>query len=396
MERIDRKSKMKVIIIGGNHHNTLGVIRSLGYVGLSSHLILVCKEKNPYVSHSKFINKCFLLHEEEDILPCLLKNFSHLVSPKPVIIACADSISSYLDCHYNQLKDYFLLPGAKEEGRISYFMDKEIMSDLARKVGMNVPQTVVVTQDDEKIDVALPFPWIIKPLVSKDGSKSDIKRCFNEKDWESYLAGNHCKKLQVQQLIDKEYEFQLIGCSLDSGNQLIIPGYARNIRPSDVTNTGYLQYLPTSKLPVDIDLCRTFIKSIGYSGLFSMEFIHGKDGIDYFMEINLRNDGNSICVTASGLNLPYIWCLSQCGEDICEELDRMNRMIPVYVMPEFDDLILLLKGKVNAFTWLKDLFKTDCFMEFSSKDPKPFIYALSGFLKRAIRFIGKKAGIKAK
>ncbi len=387
---------MKAIIIGGNHHNTLGVIRSLGYIGLSTYLILITKDKSPYVSQSKYVDKCFLLQGEEEILPCLLKNFSCFASPKPIIIACADFISSYLDCHYNQLKDHFLLPGAKEEGRISYFMDKEIMSDLARKVGMNVPQTVVVNQEEERQDVTLPFPWIIKPLVSKDGSKSDIKRCFNEKDWECYLAGNHCKKLQIQKLINKDYEFQLIGCSLDSGNQLIIPGYARNIRPSDVTNTGYLQYIPTSKLPIDIDLCRCFIKSVGYSGLFSMEFIRGKDGKNYFMEINFRNDGNSICVTASGMNLPYIWCLYQCGEDICGEIDRKNRMKPVYVMPEFDDLILLLKGKVNVLTWLKDLFKTDCFMEFSPKDPKPFLYALIGFIKGAIRFIGKKAGIKAK
>lgn len=50
------------IIIGGNHHNTLGVIRSLGYKGFNSLVILVTGEKTPYVSYSKYITKCVLLN----------------------------------------------------------------------------------------------------------------------------------------------------------------------------------------------------------------------------------------------------------------------------------------------------------------------------------------------
>ena len=48
---------MKVIVIGINHHNTLGVVRSLGYKGLKSHVIIMCRQKNPYVCYSKYIVK---------------------------------------------------------------------------------------------------------------------------------------------------------------------------------------------------------------------------------------------------------------------------------------------------------------------------------------------------
>lgn len=42
--------EMKVIAIGGNHHNTLGVVRSLGYKGLRSHVIIgVAKRTHMYV-----------------------------------------------------------------------------------------------------------------------------------------------------------------------------------------------------------------------------------------------------------------------------------------------------------------------------------------------------------
>lgn len=45
------------IIIGGNHHNTLGVIRALGYKGINSLVILVTNEKNHmYLLASTLLN----------------------------------------------------------------------------------------------------------------------------------------------------------------------------------------------------------------------------------------------------------------------------------------------------------------------------------------------------
>lgn len=38
------------IIIGGNHHNTLGVIRALGQKGIYSTVVLVTDEQDPYPS----------------------------------------------------------------------------------------------------------------------------------------------------------------------------------------------------------------------------------------------------------------------------------------------------------------------------------------------------------
>ena len=50
-------SKKKVIVIGGNHHNTLGVLRSLGEKGVFSELILVTSSKYPYVKYTYYLWK---------------------------------------------------------------------------------------------------------------------------------------------------------------------------------------------------------------------------------------------------------------------------------------------------------------------------------------------------
>jgi len=196
-------------------------------------------------------------------------------------------------------------------------------------------------------------------------------------------------KVQIQQLVDKDYEYQLIGLSLDSGNEVIIPGVSHVIRPQATTNTGFLHYKPLNEAYKEqLRLCKKFISQVGYSGLFSMEFLRGKDGKDYFMEINFRNDGNAICVTTSGVNLPYIWYLYNTKVDYRKEFS--NIVNPVYIMPEFADMSLIRHGQLSIWQWLKDIRKTDRFMEFDKHDKSPFWCYLRMRLFRLVKKRTKK------
>lgn len=357
----------EVFVIGGCHHNILCVIRSLGEKGVRPNVIIESSEKRPYVSYSKYIKEKWIVPNEETVLDTLLREGERL-SNKPVVIACADNLSSLLDIHHDDLAKYYLVPGAKEQGRITRLMDKEVMSELARKVGFLVPQSIATdTTKDEVIHILK--PWIIKPLVSKNGVKADIQRIYTDEEWFEYKS-KHQTQAQVQQLIDKDFEYQLIGLSLDSGKEVIIPGVSHVIRPQANTNTGFLRYEPLSESYLGIvETCKKFLIETGYSGLFSMEFLRGKDGKDYFMEINFRNDGNAICVTAAGVNLPFIWYQSLQGLSMTENILVEKT---VYVMPEFADLSLFAHRKLGLCQWLKDIKRTDRFMEYDKYDKKPF------------------------
>lgn len=374
---------IEAIVIGGNHHNTLGVIRSLGEKGLHPLVIIESKEKHPYVAKSRYIRKSWVVDNEKQVLAVLQEEVGKHGNC-PVVIACADNMSSLLDIHYNELSLHYSLPGSREQGRITRLMDKEVMSKLAREIGFKVPSSVASeTTIDEDINV--PFPWIIKPLLSKNGAKADIERIYSLPEWQDY-KNNHKLRVQVQHLIEKNYEYQLIGLSLDSGNKVIIPGVSHVIRPAATTNTGFLHYESLDDSYSDIvRLCKNFLIKTGYSGLFSMEFLRGIDGFDYFMEINFRNDGNAICVTEAGVNLPYIWCLNQTGQKWSID----NKIRPVYVMPEFDDISLVWHGQLSFTQWLKDMHKTDRFMEFNKMDQKPFYSYLYSRIKASVKNIIK-------
>ena len=374
---------MNVFVIGGCHHNALGVIRSLGEKGIRPYVVIQSDEEKPYIRLSRYISRYWIVASEQEVLAILKSEAVHFHGEKAVLIACADNLSSLVDMNHDELRQWYSLPGTDEQGLVSRLMNKEVMSQLARKVGFFVPLSIAVNTGDD-VDISIPMPWIIKPLVSKDGKKTDIERIFSERGWSEYCKG-HDSLVQVQQLIDKEYEYQLIGLSLDGGEEVIIPGVSHVLRPSETTNTGFLHYEPLDNQYREVlETSRKFLKATSYSGLFSIEFLRGKNGKDYFMEINFRNDGNAICVTASGYNLPYIWYLYKIGGDYRKEIES-SLVEPVYVMPEFADISLIVHHKLGLKTWLKDVRRTDRFMEYDRRDKAPFWQILKETILRGIK-----------
>lgn len=375
----------EIIVIGGNHHNTLGVIRSLGFKGLTPIVILVTDENKPYVAYSRFIKKLITINSSDGIIG-VLKELAYSLEQKSVIVACSDGASSMLDLHRKELEENYYIPGCKDQGRLTKYMDKEVMSELGREIGFNVPETwIVETQSD--IDQC-EYPCISKPILSKDGKKSDIRICRNHIDLQELINDGCCYKYQVQRFVEKSFEYQLIGLAVGGAN-LIIPGVSRCIRPCPGTNTGFLRYELLDGIDAPLDKCKEFVKKIGYEGLFSIEFLRGRDGKDYFMEMNFRNDGNSICVTKAGYNLPYLWYLYCIGEDYKKEFS-MCKLKPVLVMPEFDDHGFVSRGEISFWQWLKDIVRSDAYMEFDSKDMKPFFVRLRDtFEKKLYKMVYK-------
>ena len=373
--------KNELIIIGGNHHNTLGVIRALGYKGLKPILLLITDDANPFVGYSKYIDKCEVLKSKHDIVPFLIE-YAKNIECKAVIFSCADFVTAELDNSYDLLHEHYYLPTANGQGICNHYMDKNTMAKLAQNVGVNIPRTWIA-EPKKQVDLSeIHFPCIVKPLASIYGSKAQI-RIFDKKDLLlSYLDEHKDKRFIIQEYIDKDFEYQLIGCSLNYGDEIIIPGYSKCIRPCPGTNTGFLEYKPFDDFKCEINACKEFIKQIGYQGLFSMEYLRDKKGNDYFMEINMRNDGNGICVTGAGVNLPYIWYQYCVGGDYKKEVSNVIK--DIFVMPEFDDFMLLLKRKVSLFTWLKDYKRTTTFMEYCDKDPQPYYVRKKQFIKLLI------------
>jgi len=356
----------KTIVIGGDHHNTLGVIRGLGERGIMSDLVLVVPAAMTFVDASKYIAHKWKIDTDDEIVDFLISKYKD-EKEKPVVICCSDSSSGVIDENTDRLRPYFYLPGAEEQGRISKLMNKQEMADLAVEVGLKIPQTCYLSESGQDLS-SIKLPCIIKPIVSRKGSKTEIAICRSLAELEDYSKTHNLCNDQIQQFIDKDFEYQLIGCS--TSKEVIIPGVSKILRPCKGSNTSYLHYTPLEDGFCEIEKCKEFVRRTGYYGLFSLEFLRDKNGQDYFMEINFRNDGNAICVTAAGMSLPYIWYLDCVGKEYTEEANK--EITPVYVMPDMAELKLLVTRQISLREYISDFKKTSRFMEYDKKDPKPF------------------------
>lgn len=356
----------KVVVVGGDHHNTLGVIRGLGERGVQSDLILVTPSRMTFVDYSKYVNRHWKVDTDEELIKTLFIQYQN-EKEKPVVICCSDSSSGTVDDNREKLAPFLHLPGADEQGRISSLMSKKRMADLGVEVGFNIPQTIYVEEPNRDLP-KIKLPCIIKPLESRKGSKTEIAVCKTEEELNSYAELHDIRNDQIQEFIDKDFEYQLIGRS--TKNEVIIPGVSRILRPCKGSNTSFLHYTPLEDGFCDLEKSKEFVRKTGYHGLFSLEFLRDKNGKDYFMEINFRNDGNAICVTAAGVSLPYIWYLDCIDKDYSEEKNRIIR--PVYVMPDMAELKLLVTRQISLKEYISDFRKTNRFMEYDKRDKKPF------------------------
>lgn len=351
-----------VVVIGsGSHHNTLGVIRALKGCPLDVIALLV---GGGFVSQSRYVKRSFLFNNYSEI-PSFLINQNHNSDVKDIIISCADEATEVLNLHWNKLSVYYIVPSVPLQGSMVNLMNKLTMKKIGEEVGFIFPEVFDALNAINEVR----YPCITKANISSHGGKADITICHNREELECYLE-NVTDDVFVQKYITKKEEVQFIGCSLNCGEEIVIPGMTRIMRSQNNTNTGFLHYGAIDPFYEKIvENCKKFLRKCQYSGLFSMEFLRDVEDTVYFLEINFRNDGNAWCVTASGINLPMIWVKAHSNQDYSEEIKSPKDII---VMPEFQDFKLVIQHKLGFWHWLRDVRRTDTFLLWNKKDQKPF------------------------
>lgn len=372
------KTNYKVLIIGHDMHNALGLMESLGLKGVKPDVIVLMPHGGQSIlQRSKNHNRFWICRDEDEIIKCMINNFPKS-DEKTLVLTAADIISVYLDNHYEELKDLFYLPLPTFHGELERMMSKQYMHELAIKTGITVPRTWLT--DDNTLPADVEYPCITKGINSTQGSKEDLYICKDQSDLKAFLGnGQHCDTIQIQTYIDKEYEFQLMGCSLDNGNEVIITGRTTIDRPNGIDNTFFLSFdkIEPEKKEL-IEKAKQYIKATTYNGPFSMEFLHGKDGKDYFMELNFRNDGNAYCQTAAGINTPYIIYLYYFGGDYKAEIAKSVIKKTTW-MPGFAYFLFLRQGEFGLGEFLRNMWKADSYSYYYSFDKRVFWYKLYNY-----------------
>lgn len=352
-----------IVVIGSAHHNTLGMIRCLGMAGYLVDLVLIGESKS-FLFRSRYVNKYNALNELGELQELLETNYKKDTG-RIVVISCTDAVASYLDIRYDELKKKFIFFNSGIAGQVTANMDKDYQTDLAKKMGIKIPQTYVYRGTIENTT----FPCLLKPLQSSIGGKHVVV-CKNEDELVNGLASfENTTDVLVQQFIKKEHEIVMLGLSVD-GN-VAIPGYILKHRDFD-GGTLYSTVKPIETLSGSlVEKCKNMIGKMNYDGLFGIELIYN-EGFYYFIEVNLRNDATTYALAKAGVNLPDLYIRSK-TENLPIPDTLMVKEIRSIV--EFNDFKHRKDFGISIFQWIKEYLSASCKYYLDLHDLKPFFFA---------------------
>lgn len=355
----------QVIIIGDSSHNTLSAVRSFGEAGIPLALILVCLQDVHFVQQSKYLKSgnCYVVPALDGCHTVLER--LHEDGLSQILMTTFDAAAQWVDEREKQLSKWFQTPcRGKQLGKL---FNKAEQCKLAAECGLLVPKSVIYTRVDLPLDNSIPYPLITKPLVSSEGEKGDIHICNNSQELDEALAlESHCEKFLIQEYIKKDFEINALGVSTDKG--VVFGGAIHKVRhwPPLVGTCSFGVFDRIASFNLDLDGIRCFLEHSGYHGSFSVEFVHTKEGSNYFMEVNFRNDGLAYASTCAGANLHALYA------DGNYQID-WKRFRRTYMMNYSIDLLYVKQGRLSWYRWLWDFLRTRCFINFCWSDLGPLI-----------------------
>lgn len=366
------------IVFGSEHYNPLGIIRSLGEAGINPIAVIV-RGRRTLTSKSRYIKKLHMVEDIEEGYRLIQERYNqHNSTNKAFLLTGEDDVTSFLDMHYEALKDGFIFQNAGKDGQITHYMDKNNINILAEKHGFNVLHTYITPKGIVPEDVE--YPVITKSISSNAGGKKDVFLCHSEQELKEAFSKITSNTVLLQKYIEKKNELCLDGLSVNKGEDVFI---SMGTSYEYILPMSYSQYMSmfnyTDKRIIEI--IRNMLSEIGYEGIFTIEFLIDKDDTLYFLEVNLRNSGWSYASTCVGMNLPMIWAESM----LQGHIGNVYKKIPEgsKAMADLDDFrARVRRGNTSIFTWLKDFKNCTAVFYYNKNDKRPlWSFLLSKFIK---------------
>lgn len=363
--------KKPVIVFAREHYNPLGLIRSLGAMGINPIYISV-KRNYEVATKSRYVSELHRVDSVEDGYALLMEKFGDYPKERlPYVVFSDDKSVGFFDLHYDEWKDKFIAFNAGEQGRINKYMDKYEIQQLAKRHGFKVLDSHVLNTKEDCIPKNLDYPVITKDISPNSGAwKSDVFICQNEAVLREAMKEIESPKIMVQHFVDKQNEMALEGYTINQGNDMQI-----------VTQLTW-KYLIQGYYSPFHDVCEfadkdmeskltSMFKEIGFEGVFEVEFLIDKDGALYFMETNFRASAWNPTGMVAGMPLPYLWIKGMENGRI-DPSDRKH-FDPFTSMSEIIDYGKRVEGGMCTLgEWLKDFKEAKCTYIYNKDDLGPW------------------------
>ena len=380
----------KVIILGGDHYNALGIVRSFGVNGIKPYGILTTtskRKKDNFCYLSTYWEKTWFALSDAEAIDILLSEFKD-EDEKPVLVPSSDGLAYEIDRRLDELNRFFIAPSINgKQGEIARLMDKKNQTEWAHKLGLKTAKTWCV-ELNEQLDSfynEVVFPCIAKPVISSEGHKTDITRCETLESLKSLmeeLRGKGYHRILVQEFLNKDFEAELFGCIAEHTDRIPYL-FSKHVRewPPVGGSVSCHQFLNDEKLVKQAEHFLRQIREYGYRGNIDIELfvINGELVLN---EVNFRNSGDVYACFSQNVHYPVFSLLDM----IAEDTSQMNSDYTTdhYAMNEATDFRHVLYRGMKLCEWWRYWKKSRDYAYWFSGDMKPVWRKYKYFLKKMI------------
>lgn len=378
--------KKRVVVTGRNYGNILSISRAFGEAGYDVTVLKVYKKKpNPMNLLNKM--KCdHLSIYVKEYYECIANdNYEKIVeqlidinknNEKILLLPVDDYLVYVVDKYLDQLSNHFYVPSIlNEQGKINDLLNKNEQKELVKKYDLPVLQSSFIKKENNEFIIPedIIYPCFVKPNLSMKSTKSIMRRCENKQELNDMISSISSDiELLVEEYADIQYEYSLLGIS--TKEKAYSPALFKVLRGGNKERKGVTvigEVIPTDKFKEIIEKCNVFVKDIGYTGIFDIDFIETKNGNVYFVEINFRPGASIHAFTKLGVNLPAMladyymkdvpiddtWELKEAGKTFVSEKVLVEELV---------------RGDVDYKMFKRHLSEVDIHFIKDDKDPKPY------------------------
>lgn len=361
-----------VIVVGPSHVNALGVVRSLGEMGVRPSFVQLGHRAN-FVRASKYLGGSTVVSTAEEIVPYLTV-LGRELETKALLIATSDQTTAIVSQAYDKLSRFFYLPHSIDGIGLELKMDKLWQHDLATKYGIRTPKTWIIDNSSFDDIAQITYPCFTKSRNSLAGGKSNSHICYNQGELKEILSQTS-DRIIVQEQIRRITEVDLLGFVDDEGSICMPTGYYYlNLKDSSYGTKAIHDSSEQIEKKFDLDdrVILNFIQATGYRcGFFSVEFLVDQENRTFFTEINLRNDAHTYGATQYGANIHY-GLYAKVHKIKSKEWLRLKRP-QTMIADQLDFFDTVYKRKKSIWQWSREVKQFDTRLLMNKRDPLPSV-----------------------
>ena len=297
--------KKPVLLVGNDQHGVLAAVRALRAANYAPYLAI--DRPGTYAGRSRATVGTVRMPNPDFDPEGFVRTLAAAARQLRVAAVLPSSDNHFLALAGREADFAGIALGTPSRESVDQATNKALLTELAASAGLQTPPTKFIRGGEAANGID--FPAIVKPLRSRvqnpDGTISNYSAHYVP-DGQIEQALGHL--VGGEGLIQPYIPGVLVGVAgVSWEGELVCIMHQASVRiwPIPVGGSAYAGTIPpNAELEQGVG---RLLRSIGWSGIFQVQFIRDSRGDHFLIDLNPRIYGSLALATAAGLNLPQIW-----------------------------------------------------------------------------------------